>query len=142
MAGTHGRRQRGRSPKRQAILILLYQFPEEIEADLLARGVDILDWYRGKVSSRRVLACVRGLAPTSAFRTAASDYDWPLDAQLMTGMWNEVKAMRSDLYALIDKQTMPFRPVLSPSAERAERADRAEMRALHDDLIRQLRGNN
>lgn len=48
--------------------------------------------------------------------------------------------MRCDLYALIGHDHMPYRPVLPPSAERKKAADRALIRAVHDDMIAQMRG--
>ncbi len=87
-----------------------------------------------------MLALIRHLPPDSAFKTACSDYDWPLQAHLATGTWNEIKAMRGDLWALIGQSRMTFKPILPPSAERAQEAKRAQIRAAHDDVIAQLRG--
>lgn len=62
------------------------------------------------------------------------DWDWPLQAQLTGGLWNEVKALRS--LAFHD----PYKPVLSPSAQRQRDAKQTAIRAAHDDVMSQLRG--
>ena len=106
------------------------------------RGVDIFDWHQGKMSSRRLLILLEHLPEDSAFKTAYRDGDWPLQSQLATGALNELKAMRSDLYALIGKDHFPFKPILSPGAQQAMAAKTAEIRRSHDDVMAQLRGEN
>jgi hypothetical protein len=83
---------------------------------------------------------IRHLPRDSAFKLAASDYDWPLEAHLATGAWNEIKAMRGDLWALIGGDRLPFKPVLAPSTERKQQAKREVVRAMHDETMAQLRG--
>lgn len=87
-----------------------------------------------------MLALIRHLPAAGAFKTAYNDYDWPLDAHIATGTWNEIKALRSDIWAFIGQETLAFNPVLPPSAEREQARKRADARAAHDDLIAQLRG--
>lgn len=88
------------------------------------------------------MALIKHLPPESAFKKAFADYDWPLLEQLVTGMWNETKAMRGDLYALIAKETWSYKPILPPSAERQQAEKRAKARSAHDDTMAQLRGGN
>lgn len=92
------------------------------------------------MSSRRLLALIKRLPHDGAFKTALSD-DWPLQAQLTTGVWNEIKAMRSDLYALIAQEKMTYKPVLPPSAQREQAEKRSKIRSAHDETLAQLRGN-
>lgn len=80
------------------------------------------------------------LPEDSAFKVAHSDGDWPLQAQLATGAWNEIKAMRGDLWAFLGHEKLAFKPILTPSAERDQKARRAQMRAMHDEMIAQMRG--
>lgn len=115
---------------------------EEIEADLYFRGIDIFDWYRGKISDRRLLVLLRYLPEDSAFKSVMREHDWPLQEHLQTGTLNEIKAMRGDLWALLGHELLPFNPVLPPSSKRARDAKRAMVRAVHDDVIAQLRGRN
>lgn len=119
---------------------LLAQYAEEIEASLLFRGIDLFDWYRGEMSSRRLLLLLRYLPDDSPFKIAYRDGDWPLQDHLTTGVWNEIKAMRGDLWAFLGKERLPFRPILPPSTERAEAEKLKASRAAHDNLIAQLRG--
>lgn len=86
------------------------------------------------MSSRRLLVLVKNLPEESAFKTSFNGGDWPIVAQLVTGLWNEVKAARSEAFHV------PFRPVLSPSAQREKAAKVAVIRAAHDDVMAQLRG--
>lgn len=111
----------------------------EIEADLLFRGVDVHDWHTGKMSSRRLLILLEHLPDDSAFKMALNQ-DWPRTDQLATGMWNEIKAMRGDLWAFLGHEHLPFRPVLSPAAQRDQDTKQARYRAAHDEVIAQLRG--
>lgn len=92
------------------------------------------------MSSRRLLVLVTKLPETSAFKTAAREHDWPLQAQLQTATVNEIKALRGDMWALIGHESMAFKPILSPAAEHAKAAERAHTRAVHDDINAQLRG--
>lgn len=92
------------------------------------------------MSSRRLLALIRNLPADSAFKTAAVDYDWPLQAQLTTAVVNEVKALRGDMWAMIGHESLAFKPILPPSAERAKAEERALIRSVHDQTIAQMRG--
>jgi len=74
------------------------QYPTEIEADLLARGIDIADWHQGTrhprgwltLSSRRLLGLIENLPELSAFKTALRDGDWPTDTQILAEMHKEL----------------------------------------------------
>ena len=109
--------------------------------------IDIFDWYQGKLSSRRLLILLRYLKNDSPFKEAylrdfPEQYDWPLEDLLTTGMWNEIKAMRSDLWAFLGQEHLPFKPVLPPSAARQKTEQESAARAAHDDLIAQLGGGS
>lgn len=83
---------------------------------------------------------LRGLPENSSFKTAMRGGDWTLQELLETGTLNEIKAMRGDLWALIGHERLAFNPILPPSAARARDEKRALVRAVHDELIAQLRG--
>lgn len=91
------------------------------------------------MSSRRLLLVLKHLPDDSPFKIAYLD-DWPLEHHLTTGVWNEIKAMRADLWAFLGREHLSYKPVLPPSAERAKAEKRAVMRAVHDDVMAQLRG--
>ena len=65
-------------------------FPEEIENDLLDRGLNIFDWWnrsrdangRLKLSSRRLISYVRGLPDDSRFKTATRSGDFTTESPL------------------------------------------------------------
>ena len=117
---------------------MLREYAEDIEADLLYRGIDIFDWYQGKISSRRMLVLIRKLPVDSAFKTALRD-DWNIDQHLSAAAVNELRAMRADLWMIHRQATLPFRPVESPQARQKREQKRAGMRALHDHLIGMMR---
>ena len=66
--------------------------------------------------------------------------DWPLSDHLLAAIVNELKAMRGDLWALLGKEKMAYKPILPPSSVRLEDAKRAETRAMHDQIVAQMRG--
>lgn len=66
--------------------------------------------------------------------------DWPLWGHLLARVVNELQGMRGDLWALIARESFTFKPLLPPSAERAQQAKRDQVRAAHDDMMAQLRG--
>jgi hypothetical protein len=84
---------------------------------------------------------LKHLPDKSPFKVAYSE-DWPLEHQLTTGVWNEIKAMRGDLWAYLGHERLPFKPVLTPSAAREKEQRLSVSRAAHDDVIAQLRGQN
>lgn len=53
-------------PKSIELAVLLSDYADEIEYDLLLLGLDILDWYRGTLSARRVLLILERLPMSSA----------------------------------------------------------------------------
>jgi hypothetical protein len=91
------------------------------------------------MSSRRLLILIKHLPEDSAFKVAYRD-DWPLRDHLTTGVWNEIKAMRGDLWAFLGQERLTFKPVLPPSSERERAQNQAESRKAHDDVIAQLKG--
>jgi len=90
------------------------------------------------MSSRRLLVLLKHLPDDSAFKRAISD--WPLQAQLSVGTWNEIKAMRGDLWAFLGHERMPFKPILSPAAIKQRREEVKRSRDLHDSIISRLKG--
>lgn len=58
----------------------LRRYGEAIEADLAFRGHDLLDFYRGGMSARRLWVLVQGLGPDSATAHAARAADPPPEA--------------------------------------------------------------
>jgi hypothetical protein len=99
------------------------------------------------MSSRRLLVLLKYLDDESPFKKAyfndwPDQYDWPLEHHLTTGVWNEIKAMRGDLWAFLGNERLSFKPALPPSAARKKADEEALARAAHDDVIAQLRGEN
>ncbi|MBP8535049.1 hypothetical protein [Streptomyces sp. MK37H] len=103
---------------------------EALEADLLRYyGVDLLDWHREALSSRRLAVLVRHLPPDSAFVRAREGEaaEWGLTDHLLAAVvdhlaianWMFASANR-DEYA--DPPEAPA-PVPRPGAEAADTSD-------------------
>lgn len=89
------------------------------------------------MSSRRLLVLLQHLPEESAFKTALRDGEWPRQDVLLAALYNELHAMRGDGYG----EGFSYRPVLSPSMERAKNEKRSIVREAHDNVIAQLRGS-
>lgn len=88
------------------------RYPNEIEADLKFKGVDIRDWHQGntdscgalRLSSRLLLSLVYRLPETSEFKTYAApplgrDGDWTELQRMVAHLTNETSANRASKYA-------------------------------------------
>lgn len=140
----HGRADKqtaGRRPKIIEALKFVRAYPHEIEADLAFRGVDILDWHRGDMSSRRLLVLLEGLPEDSLFRTAMRDGDWGLDAYVQAGILNELRLLRTD-QAAVNGHKMEVSFIESPAQiERRQEAER-EREAQRAGILAQLYGKD
>lgn len=113
------------------------RYPNEIEADLRFRGVDIRDWHQGavddrgclKLSSRLLLNLVYRLPESSEFKTTAApplgrDGDWTELQRMVAHLTNETSANRASKYAGGENEYQ-YTVFMSP-VERRERAEEAE----------------
>lgn len=92
--------------------------PEEIEAGLLADGVDILDWHHGtkehgrlKLSSRRLIVLIRRLNNTATYRRATSGSGWSELEELVARGDVEIALSRAAKYVGGDGEYQPDLPV-------------------------------
>lgn len=115
------------------------QFPKQIEADLLFRNVDIGDWHRGEMSSRRLLCCIDALDadPDSAFSKERRDGEWSVKEHLQAALVNEMRLLRADQAAIHTGDKMDIDLVESPSQrkqneEQAERSRQARQRVMSE----------
>lgn len=83
---------------------------------------------------------IEKLPEDSPFKLAWNSRDWPQTVEASVGVWNEIKAMRGDLWALIGNEQLPFSPVLRPSEQQVEGQKLDGMRAGHDTITAQIRG--
>jgi len=122
----------------------LQHFPEEIEVDLLERGIDIADWWnktvdgegRRVLSSRRLLTILKFLPPTSNFQNAYRD-DWTDDRYLAVALVNELRSLRVDQAALSGHE-MEMVPIKSPRQQESEQAEIEEKHRIRAGIIAQL----
>lgn len=116
-------------------------YPHEIEADLAFRGIDIADWHRGDMSSRRLLVLLEGLPEGSLFKTALRDGDWGLDEYIQAGVLNELRLLRTD-QAAVNGHKMEVSFVESPAQiERRQETER-EHEAQRAGILAQLYGQD
>lgn len=83
---------------------------------------------------------IEKLPEDSPFKLAWNERDWPQPVEASVGVWNEIKAMRGDLWALLKDEYLPFVPVLKPSEQRVEDDQLDVMREGHDSITSLLRG--
>lgn len=79
----------------------LRRYPTQIEADLHREyGVDLADWHRGNLTSRKVLVLLAELSETSGYKR---DYEragnWPVWQQMLKDLHKEAALHRASLYA-------------------------------------------
>jgi hypothetical protein len=104
-----------------------------LEVDLLDKGIDLLDLYRGKVSMRRVIAVVKHLPHTSAFmqelgkREVGEAVHWGPTEHLMCAMVNSNRSLEyltaMLLWAKSDQKTpepKPLDPIYPPGYQPPE----------------------
>lgn len=108
-------------------------FPEEIEADLAYRGIDVGDWWRGGMSSRRLVLLVKHLPDDSATKRAMAEDPWPLMTHLLVSVVNEQRLARADYAAAHGERVKPHL-IPRPSDMSAE-AERVQAHNLHDALM-------
>lgn len=112
---------------------LVRQYPTEIETTLLPKA-DILDWHRGRLSSRRVLVLLRHSASRGPFKTALREGDFDLDQQLMVDIHAELSMARYSIQAAQGIEEPPDPERYLSTKETADMvADKLEQAELDDD---------
>lgn len=75
------------------------QEPTAIEAELIDRGQDILDWHRGTMSSRRLLALLEHPKTVdSPYARALRDGEWPEWMEMLKELHKEFALYRASWY--------------------------------------------
>ena len=91
------------------VISRLRRWPTQIEADLQREyHIDLADWHRGAITSRRVLVLLEGLTENSRYRT---DFErggnWPVWMQMLKDLHKETALHRASLYAGGDNEYSP-----------------------------------
>lgn len=117
-------------------------WPREIEADLQREyHVDIAEWWRGEVTSRRVLVLLDQLSESSGYkREYERDGNWPLWQQMLKDLHNETALHRAGLYAGGDNSYEPMMYV-DPAEMRKRIAEAQELAEFHEQAESELYGN-
>lgn len=84
------------------------QYPTEIEAELADRGYDILDWHRGRMSSRRLLVLLKHARETGPYMQALRDGGWPPVTKILAEVHKELALYRASKYAGGDNEYAPL----------------------------------
>lgn len=119
------------------------QFPLQVEADLLFRGVDVFDWYQGRMSSRRLLTLIRFLEADSDSNLAREwrDGDWSDREYLMAASVNEMRRLRADQAAIHAQHELPVDLVKSPAQQIEHEGHVQKHHDVREHLMSQLMGN-
>lgn len=104
------------------LLPLLRAHGGSIEYDLLTRGIDFLDFFRGRLSARRMLSLVRGLVNDPGTNTArAIGGPWDLQCLLLAALVDDARLNNYILAAANSprgKNPLPLpKPIPRPGVE-------------------------
>lgn len=124
---------------------LLRYFCEEVEADLLERGIDIHDWWtrargsdgRLKLSSRRLLIFAMRLPECSAFKDEWRQ-DWPSDMYVKAATLNEIRALRADMAVFNGREYQEPSYLKSPRQVESDEAADALRDSIREGIRKQL----
>ncbi|MDO3208690.1 Uncharacterised protein [Mycobacteroides abscessus subsp. massiliense] len=83
------------------------QHPTEIEDLFLDKGLDIGDWHRGLISSRRLLVICRHAPEDGPYKTALRDGDYPEWVQMLKEIHKEIALYRASKYVGGDHEYIP-----------------------------------
>lgn len=115
------------------------QFPREIEADLLFRGIDIGEWHRGEMSSRRLLCLIDALPDDSAYWRERRDGDWSWEQYMTATLINEVRLSRADNAAIHAGHKMDINLVESPAEAREQEKLADRQRSVREHVLAQMK---
>lgn len=90
-----------------AAVLTWRQHPTEIEADLAARGFDVLDWHAGRMSSRRLLVLLRHAPELGPYKKALREGGWSEFEQMLAEIHKELALYRASYYAGTDNRYTP-----------------------------------
>jgi hypothetical protein len=118
------------------------QFPLQIEADLLLRGIDVFDWHQGRMSSRRLITLIGVLEndPDSSLAREWRDGDWSDREYLMAASVNELRRLRADQAAIHAQHEMDVDLVKSPSQQGEHEKFVQKHHDVRAHLMSQLKG--
>jgi hypothetical protein len=117
------------------------QEPTAVEAELIDRNLDVLDWHTGRMSSRRLLALLEHPRSTdSPYARAMRDGQWPEWMQMLKELHKESALYRASWY--VGKKG-EYRPqIFLDPVERKERfAEAQENAELQSEVEDELFGS-
>lgn len=125
------------------MIVRIRLWPNEIEADLQREyGIDIRDWHRGVLSSRRILVLLENLTDDSRYKAESErNGNWPVWLQILKDVHKEVAMHRAALYAGGDNEYDPM--IYLDPVERKERVSEKEPETPPvDDFLYKILGWN
>lgn len=114
------------------------QFPREVEADLLFRGIDIKDWHQGRMSSRRLLALIDALPEDSSYWRERRDQDWSERDYMYAVIANELKLLRAEQAAIHAQYDMKINLFESPLEKRETEREQKRVAELRKHVMEQM----
>lgn len=104
---------------------LIREYGDEIEADLLERGFDLLDMWRGELSPRRVALLVRALPRDSATRQAmdADNPPWGPTDYLLADIFDAIQYLTRAVQAGYARKLPPEpKPYPRPGSQKRKKS--------------------
>lgn len=121
-------------------VVYMRQFPREIEADLLFRGIDIADWHQGRMSSRRLMCLIDALPDDSAYWKERRDGDWSAKEYIEAAIVNELRLLRADQAAIHADNKMDVSLVESPYQRKKDEDLAERSRLARQRIMSELKG--
>lgn len=123
-------------------IVRIRNWPNQIESDLQRYyQLDIADWHRGDMTSRRLLSLLDGLPDDSAYKTEFErDGQWPVWMQMLKQTANETTLNRAAKYAGGDNEYAPT-VFLDPLEQRERLEEQMAEEQFHKEATSELYGN-
>lgn len=128
------------APKADEVITYLRYFPEEIEADLQRYyGIDIGDWWREEISSRRLLVLIEQLPGESAtFRARNIGDRWNETQHILAYIADQITFARREAQG--EDSTWNPQPLPRPNEGNLRQEEQEIMSTVHDGLLAMMSG--
>jgi hypothetical protein len=91
------------------------------------------DWWRGTLSSRRLILLVKHLPDESATKRAMADDPWPASLHMLVSLFNELRVYRMEFIKANGSDAKL--PLIPRPSEMSVSQEREQSRNVHDALL-------
>ena len=132
------RSARSQIPKVDIAIAVWRQEPNAIEAELFDRGANILDWHRGRMTSRQLLVLLEHpRSEDSPYPRALRDGQWPEWMQMLKELHKELALYRASWHVGKKGEYKP-KVFLDPVERRERFAELQEIQAEKAEVDEEL----